>query len=253
MELKNKLDLANKQIEKIISFLKENEKAFDYMDLKLYDVYFYCDSKDMRDNFPLCYENNNVILSYFNDFCDLEYEFFTEDLRELYDIDFEKIIKQLGRSSSFYLHDLFNFNDLNKNIDYVLTDLYDNINGGYDLYYIDFKDGKLYILDNNDDYFYNDYTEEIENALDYFIDDFYNDVIKNTKDILIVYNAIKYFKENQIEYFKDYLKNEEENLIEKEKEEKAEKEKSENIVKSIQNKYNISVDDMKLLKENLEQ
>ena len=45
-------------------------------------------------------------------------------------------------------------------------------------------------------------------------EDFYNDFINHCKDIEIVYNEIKSFKDNQVEHFEDYLQNFEEELQE---------------------------------------
>lgn len=228
-----KLELANEQIRKVIGYLKQNEKYMDYMDLKLHDVSFY----DFETDFPLCFKNDtNDEYSYFYLFCEDNYNMFVEDLAENFNINFEKMKVQLGRTSSFYLQ---NFYD--KNIDCLLENL------SYDdacMNFTEFENGKIKP--------YGEYTEEdeeVQEELDYFIDDFYNSVVKRFKDIIIVYDYIEDFKKNQVEYFKEYLQSQEEELEEEQKRQQEEIYTNKCTCDDIQRKYNIYNEDMNTLRK----
>ena len=80
---------------------------FDMMDLKLYDVENYR-WKEMEKDFPLCYKEDEECTSGYDTFyyfCEDNYEMFVEDLKENFNIDFDKMRKQVGRTSKFYLMD----------------------------------------------------------------------------------------------------------------------------------------------------
>lgn len=237
MEYEELLEKANRELKKVIDFLKENKSAFDYMDLKCHDVSYYC-WKDMEKDFPLCYacaEDND----YFSWFCEAEYDCFIEWCKEN-NIDFNKMRCQLGRTSSFYLQD---FTDTN--IDYTLENLYEKVSNYCGFAYV-YIDGGNILRDD-----FEEYKDETIEELEYIADEFYNDVISYCKDILKVYDYINSFKENQVEIFKEYLEGYEETIrYEKEREEK-EKAQSRDKCISIQNKYNITDEDMQVLKENI--
>lgn len=245
-----KITKVNEEIKKVVDYLKEHEEAFQSMNLKLYDAFYYFMSDEMEKEFPLTYADNAGRNEYddFYFFCEDNYDMFKEDLQESFGINFSKMCYHIGRTSSFYLHDDTIELDRYDNIDIDITienficeyynDNYCNIeneNVKIDEYYID-----------NEDI---DYSEEIENELDYIINDLYNDVVNYCKDIITVYEIIKNFKDNQVKYFKEYLECQEERLQEeKEERERTEKENKDNCV-SIKEKYNISDDDMETLKK----
>ena len=247
----NKIELANKELNKVKDFLEKNEDAFYYMDLKLHDVSYYCYDGLSKD-FPLCSKTG---IDYFGDFCDINYEIFLGDLKEIYGIDFRDMHHQLGSTSKFYLHDR-NLIDVNCNgIDYDET-FYMFINeyseaNGYGIY-TNFVNGKIKI---DEDYLdaIRDYEEEVENEIDYIINDFYNDFIGYCEDIITVYKWIEDFKDNQLVYFKDYLTCEEETLEADEELKKENQLRSANICLDIMEKYSISAEDMELLKENIDE
>lgn len=245
-----KIEKANEQIKKVVDYLKEHKDAFKSMNLKLYDAFYYFMSDEMEKEFPLTYADNEGRNESddFYWFCDDSYRLFKEDLEENFEIDFSEIQHSIGTTSSFYLHDntieLDRYDDIDTDvtIENFICEYYndnycniENVSIKIDEYYID-----------NEDI---DYSEEIENELDYIINDLYNDVINYCKDIITVYDIIKNFKDNQVEYFKEYLECEEERLQEeKEEEERVEKENKDNCV-GIKEKYNISDEDMEILKK----
>ena len=242
-----KIVKANEEIKKVADYLKEHEEAFQSMNLKLYDAFYYFGSDEMKEEFPLVYENNNGReYDDFYWFCEDNYDMFKEDLQESFGIDFSEMQNYIGRTSSFYLHDGNNICfdkygnvDYNTSIDWFISNL-------YGLEYINLENGFIYL--NEDDY-EEEERELIENDLDYIINEFYNDVVNYCKDIVTVYEIIKNFKDNQVKYFKEYLECQEEILQEeKEGEERIEKENKDNCV-SIKEKYNISDDDMETLRK----
>lgn len=248
--MKNKILLANKEIEKVVNFLKENIKAFNYMNLKLHDVSYYC-YREMEKDFPLLEEEVGEY-NYFYLFCEQEYDFFEEDLKENFKIDFCKMRHQLGRTSSFYLHDQktiditvngFNFDNTIHNLIY---NFYSS-----SVYLEDYfkKDGTIDIDKVSTDDF-KEYEEVITDELDYIIKELYKDFNTYVEDIITVYNYIKDFKDNQVETFKEFLKyhqeqKEEELRLEKEEEDKA----IENVL-MITDKYKITKDDLTVLSVN---
>lgn len=242
--LKEKIDKANKEIKKAVDYLKNHQEIFKAMDLKLYDASYYFMSEEMRKDFPLAYKNNENSNGYddFYYFCEDNYIFFTENLNILYGIDFSKMKKHIGRTSSFYLHDMeiinidrygcLNIDDIIYNfINYYFNNQYGN--------YIDIVNESIKIEKTG---------EEEEAEINYIIEDFYNDIISYCADIVTVYNIINDFKENQVKYFKEFLQIEEERLQEEQEKIKVQKEYNFDRCVKIQKKYNISNEDINILK-----
>lgn len=229
------LEKANAELKKVVDFINENDEMFDMMDLKLHDISYYC-WKDMEKDFPLTYaENKNI----FYDFCDYAYEWFKMWCEDNY-IDFDGMIEHVGRTSKFYLH---KWHD--KNIDYMLYTIIEKIGLWYATSYFNIEDGVIISTD------YEDFADETLESLEYIAEEFYDDFMKATEDMVKVYDYIKDFKDSQVEYFKEYCNCEEpyfQYLID---ESKRLDEESKNIILGIQNKYNITDEDMKTLKENL--
>lgn len=216
-QLQPKLDLANEQFAKVVNYIKENIEMFESMNLKLHHAV----TLDL-EKFPLCkkLQEKSNSFSLFDDFCEINYNIVIEDLKENHNIDFQEMRNHIGRTSSFYLYDFYAtyngklqiyemiYNFYNRYID--CNDFQDlTINDNLQLE-IEFQ---TYDIENNYSYDEED-MEEISISLDYFIEDFYNDFINHCKDIEIVYNEIKSFKDNQVEHFEDYLQNFEEELQE---------------------------------------
>lgn len=223
---------AQNEVKKVVNFIKTNQKAFDYMDLKCHDISWYM-YKEMENDFPLCHneiQTNNA--DYFSWFCETEYNFFIEWCNEN-NYDFQKMYRQLGRTSSFYLH------DLGDDVDDMLYSLLDD--NAYFWYsdYIYFNNGELSAISEE---------ESQEEVLNYLANDFYDDCIKSLDDIIQVYNYIKDFKENQVEIFKSFLENYEDSL--KEEVERETEKFTNDLNKAIEivNKYKMSSDDIKSLK-----
>ena len=237
-----RLELANEQVKKVVDYIKENEEMFGYMNLKLYDANYYsCD--EMKKDFPLCYENETDMNEYFSNFCEDNYNAFIEEMKGCYGIDFEDMKVQLGRTSSFRLVD-WNMND-------IKHEIYSLIGKNSSVWCVEFNDDMeltldaIYELNSSDEDFAIDFEEET----DYIINDFYNDFMEEIKDVKIVYDYIKGFKENQVESFKEFLRYEEEQLQEDLDEFNKGVEEKLARIKAIKEKYEISDEDMEVLKK----
>lgn len=194
--LKNKINQLNKEIKKIYKHIEENEDIFGYMDLKLYDASYYIYS-DMEKDYP---DLKNDKINIFNDFTELNFNMFIEDLKINYCIDFNNMIDSIGRSSSFYLYKDIGYIDKNMGVIEELSYKYYGIPLLFDYDYI-YND---YFLEYNENMI-NDYYDLIIDLND-LIEDIYIYFKKDIKDIKTVYNYIKDFKNNQIEYFKEFIK-----------------------------------------------
>lgn len=240
-KIRELFDKANEQIARIKSWITEHEDAFQYLDLKLHDVSFYCYSK-MGDDFPLCKANDrDGEFSYFYSFCDDEYRAMEETLGDMYGIDFKDFHYQLGRTSSFYLHDqnIVQLNrhriDIGGTIECIMNNLYGwnnwvwyNDNGtineektlsGYE----DYMSSEEEILEN------------IENELDFIINEAYDELVKEMENVINVYNYIHNFKENQVEYFKEWLQYYEDELAEEKRKEEEYEAKRQNLIARFSN------------------
>ena len=235
---------ANEEIKKVVEYLKENEEMFDMMDLKLHKASFY----DYEKEFPLCYkadeENISGYTNFYN-FCEDNYDMFIEELKESFNIDFDKMRKQVGRTSKFYLADWIETTHCKLNFEYTINTLLCE-KYAYNLNYTEIN-ALCEVVP------YGEFTEEDEEVQEELesIIGFYDWFIEEIKDIKIVYDRIKDFKDNQVKYFKEYLECEEERLQEEIDEEVKEKIEREENVNQIKEKYDISDKDMETLKQNI--
>ena len=231
---------ANEEIKKVVEYMKENEDMFDMMDLKLHDASFY----DYEKKFPLCYkddeENTNGYTNFYY-FCEDNYNMFVEDLKENFNIDFDKMRKQVGRTSKFYLADWIETThcrlDIESTINSLLCDKY-----AYSLNYTEINEDCKIVP-------YGEYTEEDEEVQEELEDiiGFYDWFMEEIKNIKIVYDMIKNFKDNQVKLFKEFLAYEEEQLQEQLDEFNKGFEEDLVRIKTVKEKYGISDEDMEVL------
>lgn len=250
-----KIKLANEQITKVKDYVVKNSDALDYMNLKLHDAQSYKWSKDAEEKFPLLF-NTDELDDLFDAFCEDSYDIFIEDLMECHGIDFKSMKNQLGRTSSFYLHDrdLFyrgtncNRGDFDNYIGQIMNEFY-----GYNIGIEDFMNDNETI--NSDKLMNNKEVDKsiIDEELDYIINDMYNDIEKYLNDIITVYEIIKNFKANQVEYFKEFLEYYEEELQEEDLQELKELTEYKNKLNDIFNKirYIITDEEINYLKKHL--
>lgn len=191
---------ANESIKEVNTWIKESENAFLSMNLKLYDVNNYvCENEIDYDLFDL--------------FCEDSYRFFKEFMDENY-ID-NSIFNHIGRTSSFFLHDLNTIYINRCRYDYIDWDLLTLITEMFNSYTsldIAINENKIiidedFINSHFEDYHctIDEYCDDILEDLNYIIDNLLNDLKLKFEDTLLMYNYIKDFKENQVEYFKECL------------------------------------------------
>lgn len=238
-KIRELIDKANAEITRIHAWIMEHEDAFQYMDLKLHDASFY-EYIDMEKDFPLCFAENEHCSanSYFYRFCESSYDQMTEDFNER-GIEFKRY--QLGRTSSFWLHDesIIQFEryrlHMGGTMDGIMNNLYGHNNW---IWYNDngtINEEKT--LSGYEDYMSSEeeILENIENELDFIINEAYDELIKEMSDVLKVYEYIKDFKENQVEYFKEWLQYYEDELQAELDEENAYEEERQSLLAKFTN------------------
>lgn len=244
--LKEKIMLANKEIEKVYYYIEENNQMFDMMNLKLHNASYYSYS-ELGSDFPLL-ENKADDLFY--KFASISYDDFLSDLYEIKGIRFNDIKEEVGRTSSFYLK----ADDIrveNMNITTITDILYNDY--GYTVLedYVTILDSKyLYEVDLSDIDVENreQELEVLEQELDYIIESLFDGFKRAIEDVEYTYIYIKSFKDNQVDNFKCFLEQEE--VAEYEENKVAEKvEQRRKQIRDIKFKYNIDTKDMDILKE----
>ena len=228
-------DKADAELKKVISFLKDNSEAFGAMNLKLYNAAFDID----YDEYPIIRKVIDAGImgrdyDPFYEFCEQEYDNMKEHFKEQ-GIDFDKMTVQLGRTSSFYLHD-GNVIDVTRprgryddiNIQATIDNLVEQFA------WPDFEANEDGLVDREYAKDWWDSDEDIEENLKYIAS---GDLLKDTKeyceDILKVYEYIKSFKDNQVEYFKSWLEGEAEWLEANYADELAEVEEESKSISSV--------------------
>lgn len=202
-ELINK---ANAELIRIKAYFENNKEAFEPMDLKLHDASYYAYSKAEED-FPLLKEDEYNFDDAFYDFCEVSYDEMVGDFRyNGYDWDKRQ---QLGRTSSFWLHDNSIIDMDRRRADdlYIwkttFAGLIDKL--GWNDCCPDFTEEGL--IDTDDQY-----LPDCEANLDYIANEFYNDIVREFDGVIKMYDYINNFKAKQVEYFKEYLQYEQDNL-----------------------------------------
>lgn len=237
---------ANEQIKRLKAWYEEHRKAFDSMNLKLYDVSYYC-CKEMEKDFPLCYANdsdgNYCEYSYFYMFCEQEYDSMVEFLAEEHNIQFKDFHHSVGRTSSFYLHNqnIFQFESFQLNWFWTMNQILNELYVTYYSNYTEFnKDGSVnfekliqdiekYSMDKDMSY------ERLKNELEWLATEMYDEVVKYFDDMLTVYDYISDFKENQVKNFKDWLQFYEDELAEEKRKEEEYEDTRQNLIAKFEN------------------
>jgi hypothetical protein len=188
--MNNLIIKANENLKRAIEVIKNNQAAFESMDLKLHDVSYYT-WKSAETDFPEIEEDMNDL---FYDFCDISYHLMEEDFN-MFGYEWEKR-QYIGRTSSFYLsgYQIRGYRTVTGDIDYILYNIIEKI--GYP-YIPDIEVGQIVI---------DEYIEGCIANIEYIgSEEFIQDFNKEISGILKMYEYIKDFKDNQVEYFKEYL------------------------------------------------
>lgn len=204
-ELNILLNKANGEIEKIKSNYMENQNAFKPMNLKLHDTLNYYALKAEND-YPMF--TKDELYDFFENFCDNSYNNFIEDLLLNHNIEFNSYTNQIGNTSNFYLthNDSFKYNYIEKyGFSELINDLLNDFISYIDYEYIFtiYSDGKITL--NNQTIETTADIDYVKELLQTIIDNIYNTYESLTKNIIIIYNYIKSFKDNQVAFFKEEL------------------------------------------------
>ena len=199
-EYKPEIERLNKQFKK----LQKHTKKLNYTDLKLHDVSYYVG-------------DDEKLLNHFRNFCEFEYEYFEEYLKEnMLETEY------IGRTSSFYFYGGYsesNFYDFDI---YDMKDdktIFDTLGHGLESETeIIFDSGSLeyayYELENvlNYDLQDEDSLEDLESEIDVIIDDlkdYLHAYYKEIKAVRRAYKCLEDYKKYQVESFKDFVENNE--------------------------------------------
>lgn len=201
----NMIKKANRSLEKVHKWFRDNEENFGYTNYKLYAVSDYI-WRQAEQNYPLtCGEYNTDNL--FTWFCEQEYDFFTEWIKEE---GLEYNPEYIRQTSSFKVHkDVIFYRD-NIDIQTTLNTLLYEIDNYTS---VDFDEqGYINIptviktLENTDPLYYEDYIEDYRNISEYiYKGSFFEDIKKHFADSLKVREYIDDFKKRQVDIFKEYL------------------------------------------------
>lgn len=201
------MDMADEENKKLITWLNENIDAFQMMDLKLHDASFYEYDK-LDEEYPLVakdYADARELFSPFCAFCESCYDQFTDWLAEE-KIDWNKMQHQVGRTSSFYLHDEGNFVCVSKTAYQNCVDIPRTLSCimgelGYEYEDVEYLDNGLI-----------DRESVVKKYPDGRLNLFYiasgqmlREAKEKLEDTIKVYQYIKDVKDNQVAYFKEWL------------------------------------------------
>lgn len=193
--MKYTYEMVNAGLKKVIEYLNSIDNVWNKSrNLKLYDVSFH--AGDIIDRYPLVKQEYNAS-DLFSWYCDDEYYFFTEWMKE------EKIDdcrEYVGRTSSFYLTDMHC-----DKIGYVIDTLLTKIYGGY--YQVDIDEAGMMIPFTDTEYFSeSDQISDYQEGMEYIASgDFLKDVKNYFADAVKIAEYIDTFMEHQIENFTEYI------------------------------------------------
>ena len=199
-EYKPQIEKLNKQFKK----LQKHTKKLNYTDLKLHDVSFYVG-------------NDEKLLKHFENFCECEYEYFEEYLKEnMLETEY------IGRTSSFYFYggysesnfydfDIYDmkedeniFDTLGYGLESELETLF-NSDDFYQAYYNLENDCRIDLLD---DYDLEDLETEFDNSI-YELEEYLQAYYKQIKAVKRAYKWLEDYKANQVEIFKSFVESNE--------------------------------------------
>ncbi len=203
---KSLIKQANKEVEKVVSYLQENQNAFKSTNLKLHDIAY---NPTLQNKYNL---SDSEYQEFFNEFCDIEYTWYKDERNYLRLTNKHNYI---GSTSNFYLYDTDIIQlEINENIDLqntIINMVLTLISGSSDIDYIVNENGLINIdlvakycigLDNS---YKNECIEDMKNDLEWISEKFLEYVKDEVEDIIKDYEYIQDFKNNQIEIFDNYI------------------------------------------------
>ena len=214
MKFSEKLVEANKVLDWTKEFF-EQAVFTEYTNIKLYDISSNFKAEEYVRKEIIERMNDAVWNEVFNQFCDLNFDALNEYCDMAFGKPFMACVNYIGRTSSFYVrvNETFEIDDdyldvINNVISYYAVNGFE-IDG-----YLD--DENHFSVDVIRKYFINhEYPEYIEGeaselveVVDYIIEEMKKDILKDTTDMVNLWDYIDSFKSNQREYFSAFLENE---------------------------------------------
>lgn len=235
---------AQKEIDRVIDYVVDNDDMFSIMDLKMHDAF--CYSFDANEEYPFIEDATEE----FYNWCEETYYVCNDDLRFEFGCDISDLCHHIGRTSQFYL--LLDTRYAKYGIIHEVLENIDNIS----IEWLEFDENNQITIDfdNLEDNYvciedvYNNLVDELELIID---GEVYNALIKKLTDdgIISFYNTLSNLKENQVEIFKEYLEYRNNELKEEAEDIKRIEEALLDKKLSIKNKYSITDDDWKVITE----
>lgn len=213
MKFSEKLVEANKVLDWAEEFFKQDVFT-KYTNLKLYDISSSFKVEEYIRKEILERMNDDVCNEMFYRFCDLEFDVLNEYCDMEFGNPFMNCVNYIGRTSSFCVRTGETFGICDNYLDTINEVICYYITGEYDIN--DFLNDDRFDINAIRDYFLSygewkvlegDVYGVIE-IVDYIIEEMRDDIIKDTEDMIKLWNYIYDFKNNQCEYFADYLENE---------------------------------------------
>ena len=199
-EYKPQIERLNKQFKK----LQKHTEDLNATNLKLHDIAFYVG-------------DDEKLLNHFRNFCEFEYEYFEEYLKEnMLETEY------IGRTSSFYFYgghsesnfydfDIYDmkedeniFDTLGYGLESETEIIFDS--GSLEYAYYELENVLNYDLSDSDEL--DDLETELEDAIEE-LEEYLQAYYKEIKDIRKAYKWLESYKDNQIENFKDFVANNE--------------------------------------------
>lgn len=215
MKFSEKLVEANKVLDWAEKFF-EQDVFTEYTNLKLYDIFSSFKAEEYVQKEILERMNDDVWVNLFNQFCDLEFDNLNEIFCEVeFGRPFRDCVTYIGRTSSFYVRVGETFGVCDNYLDSINEVICYYVTGEYDIK--DFLNNENHFDVNTiRDYFlsYGNWKVPegdvygIIEVVDYIIEEMKKDIIKDTADMIKLWNYIDVFKGNQCEYFANFLENE---------------------------------------------
>ena len=199
-EYKPQIEKLNKQFKK----LQKHTQDLNATNLKLYDVAYYVG-------------DDEKLLNHFRNFCEFEYEYFEEYLKEnMLETEY------IGRTSSFkfyggyaesnfYDFDIYDMKDdenifdtLGYGLESETEIIFDS--GSLEYAYYELENVLNYDLSDSDEL--DDLETELEDAIEE-LEEYLQAYYKEIKGVKRAYKWLESYKDNQIENFKDFVANNE--------------------------------------------
>lgn len=213
MKFSEKLVEANKVLDWAEEFFKQDVFT-KYTNLKLYDISYNFKAEEYVRKEILERMSDVVWNEMFQWFCDNESDYLDGFCEMEFGKPFRDCICSIGRTSSFYVvvNETFEIDDdyldtINNVISYYVVNGFEIDDYLNDEHHFNVDVIRKYFINHEYPEYIEGEASELVEVVDYVIEDMKKDILKDTADMVNLWNHIDDFKENQCEYFAEYLEN----------------------------------------------